>query len=146
MTDVYSPSAIEMAPATRLATPDSTIVRSLTPPPPTPATSAVLVTRPSIAPNDGGAQPPAGDVAVAVVDLGHGRLGLAHSSPSAPSSIGGSTDDARPVSMRKARYALDPVGRGELAAGAVDVLAAGVAHRRRDAGGPQPGDELPLGR
>ena len=68
---------------------------------------------------------------------------VAHSSPSAPSSTGGSTDG---VGTRDAGHASTPVGGGQLPAGAVDVLAAGVAHRRRDAGGAQPRDELALGR
>jgi len=51
LTDVYSPSAIENAPATRPATPLRTTVCASTPAPPTPAISEVLVTRPSIAPN-----------------------------------------------------------------------------------------------
>ena len=50
-TDVYSPMAIEKAPATRPATPVSTMKLALAPAAPTPATSAMLVTRPSMPPN-----------------------------------------------------------------------------------------------
>jgi hypothetical protein len=49
-TDANSPNAIENAPATRPAIPVRMIVPRSAPPPPTPATSAMLVTRPSIAP------------------------------------------------------------------------------------------------
>jgi hypothetical protein len=57
---VYSPRAIEIAPATSPAVPVSTTVRGATPPPPTPAISAMLLTRPSIAPNTAArSQPPA---------------------------------------------------------------------------------------
>ena len=50
VTDVYSPSAIEKAPASRPATPLMTTVCALAAAA-TPAISAVLLTRPSIAPN-----------------------------------------------------------------------------------------------
>jgi len=50
-TEVYSPSAIENAPATRPAAPVRTTVHADAPAAPTPATSEMLVTRPSIAPN-----------------------------------------------------------------------------------------------
>jgi hypothetical protein len=56
---VYSPRPIEIAPATSPATPVSTMLLDETPPPPTPAISAMLVTRPSMAPNTAGrSQPP----------------------------------------------------------------------------------------
>ncbi|GAB2628992.1 hypothetical protein GCM10027068_04290 [Prescottella soli] len=59
LTEVYSPSAIENAPATRPATPLRTTVCAATPAPPTPAISDVLVTSPSIAPNTAArSQPP----------------------------------------------------------------------------------------
>src|SRR5215472_3353932 len=56
---MYSPVPIENAPATSAATPVSTVVCSETPPPPTPAISEALVTKPSTAPNTVGRnQPP----------------------------------------------------------------------------------------
>ena len=76
---MYSPSPIEIAPATRPAVPVSTMLRGATPPPPTPAIRAMLVTSPSIAPKTAGAQPAAGDVRVVCLaqcrrGLGHGRV------------------------------------------------------------------------
>ena len=50
-TDAYSPMAIEKAPATRPARPVRMMKSALAPAAPTPATSAMLVTSPSIAPN-----------------------------------------------------------------------------------------------
>src|SRR5437773_504238 len=59
-TDTYSPVAIENAPAASPARPVSTRSWREPPPPPTPAISETLVTRPSIAPNTAGrSQPPA---------------------------------------------------------------------------------------
>src|SRR5215471_12067732 len=56
---MYSPVPIENAPATSAATPLSTTVCADTPPPPSPAISEALVTRPSTAPNTvGRSQPP----------------------------------------------------------------------------------------
>src|SRR5262245_66371201 len=56
---MYSPVPIENAPATSAAAPVSTIACAETPPPPTPAISEALVTRPSTAPNTvGRSQPP----------------------------------------------------------------------------------------
>ena len=94
---------------------------------------------------DGRAQPAAGHVGMTVVvRLGLGqRLGATHSSSaSAPSGTVGSS-----CGVGRATWGhRDPRRGRELAAGAVDVLAAGVADRRRHAGGAQPGDELALRR
>nr|BFF00911.1 hypothetical protein GCM10020241_25860 [Streptoalloteichus tenebrarius] len=49
---------MEKAPATSPATPDSTITSVPAPPPPTPATNAMLVTSPSIAPKTAGRSHP----------------------------------------------------------------------------------------
>ena len=58
-TDTYSPAAMENAPAASPASPVRTIRCPDAPPPPTPAISDRLVTRPSIAPNTAGrSQPP----------------------------------------------------------------------------------------
>jgi hypothetical protein len=59
VTDTYSPVPMENAPATSPANPVNTIACAETPPPPTPAINAALVTRPSTAPNTVGRnQPP----------------------------------------------------------------------------------------
>src|ERR1700734_1288628 len=56
---MYSPVPIENAPATRAATPVRITECDDTPPPPSPAISEALVTRPSTAPNTvGRSQPP----------------------------------------------------------------------------------------
>jgi hypothetical protein len=56
---MYSPVAIEHAPATSAATPASTMACPETPAPPSPAISEALVTSPSTAPNTvGRSQPP----------------------------------------------------------------------------------------
>ena len=118
------------------------------PPPPTPATSAVLVTSPSIAPNTAArSQPPETSAWL-------WSCASASGAPRAPLTPGRPRRPARPAAPADGigqRRRLGTPGRPrrsarELAAGAVDVLAAGVAHRRRDAGGAQPGDELALGR
>ena len=58
-TEVYSPIAIEIAPATSPATPVRMMTSRATPPPPTPAISAMFVTSPSIAPKTAArSQPP----------------------------------------------------------------------------------------
>ena len=59
VTEMYSPVAMENAPAIRPAMPVSTIAPCPPPPPPIPAISEELVTSPSIAPNTAGrSQPP----------------------------------------------------------------------------------------
>jgi hypothetical protein len=59
VTEMYSPVPMENAPATRAATPVRMIAWADTPPPPTPAISEALVTRPSTAPNTvGRSEPP----------------------------------------------------------------------------------------
>src|SRR6201999_4348105 len=56
--EMYSPKPIENAPATSEATPVRITAWAETPPPPTPAISEALVTRPSTAPNTVGRSVP----------------------------------------------------------------------------------------
>ena len=122
-------------------------VRGAAPPPPTPATSAVLLTRPSIAPKTAArSQPPETSAWLWSCASASGqRLGVAHASSASAPSWHGRLQLRRGQRRRVGTPSVRSAG-GELAAGAVDVLTAGVADRRRHPGGAQPGDELPLGR